>query len=274
VKKFCEKMFKILLVAGFIGLGVNGDFASNLPAACDVPCTLDLRRELVCVFNGEAYEIYENQCDLKKANCTRGYVLQEVHIAKCLLRADEIPEFDECSWVCPSIISRVCGSNGTEYKIFENSCEMGRQSCIDDTKWMGAPMSICIAQEHDEKVKNCSKVCTDNYEPTCGFDGVEYSVFNNLCDFNISQCIDDGKWNHVPLITCNRKLHLNLDIPDSEKNENCPSTCSRLFFPVCGFDGKHYKIFNNGCTLRQAHCEKDRNWTKKSFFRCLFHRKN
>jgi len=108
----------------------------------------------------------------------------------------------------------------------------------------------------------CEKPCTREYNPTCGFNGVEHKVFSNPCVMKNEHCKDHKNWVQTRLDEC--KIE---SIPFA-LNKNCQTPCTKELNPTCGFNGVEHKIFSNPCVLKNAHCKDNKNWVQTRMDEC------
>ncbi|XP_055383464.1 U-Kazal-Dg21.2-like [Condylostylus longicornis] len=275
-------MWKILLascliatVAGQSDISQYGP--SNLPHLqdCNVPCTLKAS-EPVCAFDGKTYNVYNDDCELLRSNCTFGYKLIGVPMQQCLMPRTFM--LDHCNFACPNIERSICAkSKNNNPQLFKNGCVLARQACKDKAKYSKVDMEKC---KRGRNAEDCNRECPLNYDPKCAFNGEEYAVFGNECDLEVANCLQSSAWAPLRMQTCNQKLGYKLDLPvkeidgdngnyDDAEEEECPTACKRIFWPVCAFDGEKYKIFSNECLYKKDRCEKNSYWTKTKMSDCI-----
>ncbi|XP_038267896.1 ovomucoid-like isoform X2 [Dermochelys coriacea] len=90
------------------------------------------------------------------------------------------------------------------------------------------------------KAKGQTFLCTTEYRPVCGTNGVTY---NNICFLCTRKWETGGKFNLLHEGVCMKKIDCSryLQTKDSRK-----ISCPRIYMPVCGTDGVTY---SNECLL-------------------------
>ena len=130
----------------------------------------------------------------------------------------------------------------------------------------------CPGNQEDQDDDKCTKTCLyhkDDDVPMCGDDGVMYV---NECEFDLAVCrdpdlkvLDDGtcieqKSDDIPddeesNNDTNQGTNEEFDDDDAGVNPPCPFVCQKIYYPVCGTDGKTY---SNKCMMDLAACDRNK----------------
>ena len=133
-------------------------------------------------------------------------------------------------------------------KLFNNKCLLDCSVKKDDIEVDTISQGQCPGnQENQDDDQKCTQTCVYDEDdvPMCGDDGVMYP---NECTFDLAVCrdpdlkvLDDG--------TC-------IEQTSDDVNPPCPFVCQKIYYPVCGTDGKTY---SNKCMMDLAACDQNKN---------------
>ncbi|CAD7084593.1 unnamed protein product [Hermetia illucens] len=100
-------------------------------------------------------------------------------------------------------------------------------------------------------VMSCEVPCTREMEPVCGTDGESFVAFSNECMMKNQKCKDGKTWTKSDIRSCG----LYDSRVEEAADEACPKQCLMMIvFPVCGYNGESYKIFENPCEMKKENC--------------------
>ncbi|ETV81995.1 hypothetical protein H257_05523 [Aphanomyces astaci] len=146
------------------------------------------------------------------------------------------PTNDKCSPSCTLDFNPVCGSDGVTHF---NPCTFEFAQCNNSNLTLHA-RGECDPAFVKKVVCAGDRVCTHEFKPVCGSDGVTY---DNRCTFKFAQCDN-------PNLTLHARGECN---PAYVKKIVCAGdrVCTRELDPVCGSDDVTYF---NPCTFKFAQC--------------------
>ena len=169
---------------------------------------------------------------------------------------------DDCK--CKNELKPFC-LNGN--KLFNNKCLLDCTVKNDHIEVDTITQGQCPGNQENQDDDKCTKPCiyAEDDAPMCGDDGIMYA---NECFFDLAVCkspdlkvLGDG--------TCVEELSDDEDsdkISSEETNEEfdddnagvnppCPFVCQKIYYPVCGTDGKTY---SNKCMMDLAACDQNK----------------
>ncbi|XP_055376138.1 ovoinhibitor-like [Condylostylus longicornis] len=231
-----------------------------LNTECEKPCTFEYNP--VCGFNGFTHEVFPNMCGLENAHCKDGKKWSATPFTECI----EFASVDEekthnCARPCNKMYKPVCGTNGQQYKIFNNECEMKNFDCLDNHEWKVAAMELC---EGPKEIKeDCVVICPRIYAPVCGSDGQTYKVFDNLCLLEGEHKCDGHNWKQIPFSLCENPVPLSVS-----PKKDCPMICPLNYLPICAFNGKTQHTFSNECELQAFNCQNNEHFVATFMGEC------
>ncbi|CAG0885742.1 unnamed protein product [Darwinula stevensoni] len=158
----------------------------------------------LCGSDGKTY--YNGQC-MRSISCRRGRDVGVLHFGPCTFelavsgRSPRSPqEVDPIDDDCPVPVTCgdkaefVCASNG---KTFRNRCIMESWACHNNEVIHAVHSGPCSRNKRaiDERCPMCSR----DYNPVCGSDGVEYS---NPCMLRYTACTEHRRINFAAWREC------------------------------------------------------------------------
>uniref|UniRef100_T1GMH9 Kazal-like domain-containing protein n=1 Tax=Megaselia scalaris TaxID=36166 RepID=T1GMH9_MEGSC len=103
-------------------------------------------------------------------------------------------------------------------------------------------MAVVLSKGQTFEDLTCNYICPDNAEPVCGFNGEEYEEFATECELKNANCllgrIQTKAYKIVEKALCERK---------KQRNNCLMRPCPMILRPICAFDGKVQKVFDNQC---------------------------
>lgn len=100
---------------------------------------------------------------------------------------DGVSTSPDCTRRCTRELRPVCGSNGITYS---NKCGFDIANCKAGGKLTYSPGKCAPPLQPPLQTLNCNPVCTLEFQPVCGSNGVTYG---NRCQFNTANCKAGGK---------------------------------------------------------------------------------
>ncbi|KAK6177684.1 hypothetical protein SNE40_015737 [Patella caerulea] len=173
-----------------------------------------------------------------------------------------------CPTPCEPVMRQVCGNDSVTY---DNECELRRKSCLTKKFVTVAHTGVCGGDvpcrnfkcEYDgecverEGQPSCEcKICTEQYEPVCGYNGITYE---NECKLRFENCKFKQSVQIKHRKSCNGCENVKCEfyaICESDGTQArcvCPTSCIPVEAEVCGSDGQTYL---NECELKVAACRR------------------
>ncbi|KAK0056845.1 agrin-like isoform X3 [Biomphalaria pfeifferi] len=233
---------------------------------------------------------YANECEMRKNACQKLDVIRVKYYGRCdpceghVCEAPKVCMINNnkerqpecmCSFVCPSEINLVCGTDGRTYS---NNCFLRQQACKSKkeirvlnsgkcgpdhpcTKIKCGLHEECSVTKSGAAVCLCPKECPHIFRRVCGTDGITY---DNECELRKSACTEkvnvtfkhDGPCG--PNQVCSTKVchYGSMCVEHAGKAVcRCPQ-CTEEYNPVCGDNGITYQ---NDCKLKLENCQREEN---------------
>uniref|UniRef100_T1L3L3 Agrin n=1 Tax=Tetranychus urticae TaxID=32264 RepID=T1L3L3_TETUR len=225
---------------------------------------------------------YSNQCQLNFTSCNLQTPLTVQYKGKC----EENGETNACGSIkcdneticiqtspdspgicsCPSCSHHyepVCASDGLFYT---NECVLRRESCkenlnlriVHSNECGGCDnvhcqfYSNCDITETGEVSCHCPKNCSQEKDPVCGSDGLNYL---NECQLRLTSCQQRQYITVTSKVQCDlcSNVHCKYGAHCEAGLCVCPKDCPSIYEPVCSTDGYTYA---NECQMRLTACQR------------------
>ncbi|KAJ3201159.1 hypothetical protein HDU67_001522 [Dinochytrium kinnereticum] len=217
-------------------------------ASCEKECSAAIEDVVpVCGSDGKTYT---NECFFSIAAC-KNSKLKVIKVGYC---STDRPRVCRGGYsFCGSRYSPVCGTDG---KTYLNECHLSLATC----KSSGIRLALEGPCPKDYLKKDCDIMCSSDFKPVCGSDGVTYS---NECKLSVASCenpsIKKALSSECPKATRTVEPPLPTTKPfttstPTATNSQSPCVavrCSSTYDPVCGSNGVTY---TNPCLLRMVTC--------------------
>uniref|UniRef100_T1GG21 Kazal-like domain-containing protein n=1 Tax=Megaselia scalaris TaxID=36166 RepID=T1GG21_MEGSC len=124
--------------------------------------------------------------------------------------------------------------------------------------------ALALTVQSAPSLKGCPLKCPYIWAPVCASNGKCHKTFSSSCFLEGQSC-----FNRLEKFTFkyNGECDFSKDVQCTEgkvkaskvSREVCDKACTKIYDPVCGFNGKCYKTFSSDCFLGSQNCENRQN---------------